>query len=55
MIVIGHLTIGVTYPIEALADFGKCFKPRDAILVRKKNVLTPVTTRGNVVKSAGKF
>lgn len=55
MIVIGHLTIGMTYPIEPFADFGKCFKPRDAIIVRQKYVIAAVSTRGNMVKSAGKF
>ena len=55
MIVIGHLTIGMTHPIETPADVGKYFKPRYAIFVRKKNVLTPVSTRGDVVESAGKL
>ena len=55
MTVIGRLTIGVTHPIEAFADFGQRFEPRDAIFVRGIYILAPVPKRGDVIEGACKF
>jgi hypothetical protein len=42
-------------PVEALADVRKRFKPCDAILIGKKDILARVPARGDVVERAGKF
>ena len=51
----GHLAIGVTHPVEALADLGKRFAPGEAIVIGQKNILAPIAARGDVMKRAGDF
>ena len=51
----GHLAIGVTHPVEALAELGKRIEPGYAIVVGQKNVLAPLAARGDVIKGAGEF
>ena len=55
VIMIGHLAISVTDPVEAPADFGKRFEPGEAIVVGQKNILAPIAARGDVIKRAGEF
>ena len=50
-----HLTIGVADPVKAPADFGKRFESGYVIVVGQKNVLAPITARGDVIKRAGEF
>ena len=50
-----HLTIGVTDPVKAPADFGKRFESGYAIVVGQKNILAPIAARSDVIKRAGEF
>ena len=50
-----HLTIGVTDPVKAPADFGKRIEPGAAIVVGQKNILAPIAARSDVIKRAGEF
>ena len=50
-----HLTIGVTDPVNALADLGKRFEPGKAMVVGQKNILASIAARGDVIKRAGEF
>jgi hypothetical protein len=43
----------VTNPVETFADFREGFKPSQTIFIGKKNILTSVSARGNVIDSAG--
>ena len=53
MIVVGHLAIGVTNPVEPFADFPERFKPSQTIFIGKENILASVAARSNVIDSAG--
>ena len=48
-----HLTIGVTDPVKASADFGKHFEPGYAIVIGQKNILAPIATRIDVISAPG--
>jgi hypothetical protein len=55
MVVVAHQAVGVTRPIEALADRTQDVQPGNAILVARVDVLPSVTTRRDVVQTSGKF
>jgi len=55
VLMIAHQAISMTQPVMLLADFAKQAKERRTIIVIFVNRLTPVTTRGDVIKRAGKF
>ena len=44
LVVVRHLAVGVAHPVEPRAYFPKCFQPRETILVREINILSPITT-----------
>jgi|GEM_PF-4175592 len=55
MVVVRHLAVGVAHPFEPRTYLPKCFQPRETILVREINILSPITTRSDVIESAGEF
>jgi hypothetical protein len=55
MVVIGHLAPGVAVPIESLANGAQDGEPLESVGIVEEDVLTPVTSRGDVVETAGKF
>lgn len=55
VLMIAHQAISMTQPVVLLADLAKQAKERRPIIVIFVNRLTPVTTRGDVIKRAGKF
>jgi hypothetical protein len=44
MIVIGHLTPGMTGPIKPFTNLSQDFKPDIPVRLAKENILAPVTT-----------
>ena len=55
LIMMGHLALSVTHPVEALEDLGRRIEPGYAIVVGQKNVLAPIAARGDVIKRADEF
>ena len=55
VIVIAHQTVGITAGVEALEAVGEDFEQLGPIIVVLKDRLAPITARGQVIQSAGKF
>tara|TARA_R110000782_G_scaffold91608_2_gene174886 strand:+ start:939 stop:1256 length:318 start_codon:yes stop_codon:yes gene_type:complete len=55
VVMIARQAISMTQPVVLLVDFAKQAKERFTIVVIVVNRLAPVTTRGDVLKRAGKF
>jgi hypothetical protein len=55
VIVVGHQTVGVPPPVEALANIGKQTQEHTPVAVIAIDILTRVTARGHVVQSAWKL
>jgi hypothetical protein len=52
---VAHLAPGVAYPVEAPADLPQHFQPGFASGIPQINILPPVSTRGDMIKTAGEF
>ena len=52
---VAHQAVGVYYPIVAITDMAKHIKEKTAIRFFKINVLSPVTTGGNMVQGTSEF
>ena len=55
LIMMGHLALSVTHPVEALEDLGRRIEPGYAIVVGQKNVLARIAARRDVIKRAGEL
>lgn len=53
--VLVHEAVGVTHPVETLADLAKEVEPFVPISIIQFNGLAPVATRSDVVQAAGDF
>lgn len=52
---IGHLAIGVTAPVETAAHRAEHGEPIRAVLSVAKDRFTPIAARGHVIQPAGEF
>jgi hypothetical protein len=52
---VGHLTPGVTDPVESRADLLKDLKPRAPVSVVKINRLPSITPGSDVIKTTSQF
>jgi hypothetical protein len=55
VVVVGHQAVGVTGPVESLTYSAKNIEPGKPIRIAGKDVLSPVTARGDVIQASGKF
>jgi len=55
MVMVGHLAVGVTTPVEALANLLKQDKSGLAVLIVPVNSLAAISPRSNVIEAAGKL
>jgi hypothetical protein len=55
VIVIGHLAPAMTHPVEPFANLTQQLQPGQPIFIAKENGLPPITARGDVVQTSGKF
>jgi hypothetical protein len=53
--VVPHLTVGVDYPVEALADLFQDLQPKFPIVIAQEYIVSPVPAGCDVVKGSGKL
>src|SRR6056297_3773497 len=55
MIMIGHEAVGMTEPSEPFSSSGIDFEKERSVIIREKNILSPVTSGCSMIQSTWKF